>query len=66
MDQLPLWMNVAIAIGGAIGTLVTAVATFFLWRVTKTLAHETTRMVDAAAVACRSDANAQSLVNATL
>lgn len=49
MDQLPLWMNVAIAIGGAIGTLVTAVATFFLWRVTKTLAHETTRMVEAAA-----------------
>lgn len=49
MDQLPPWINAIIAIGGAIGTLVTAVATFFLWRVTKTLAHETTRMAEAAA-----------------
>lgn len=49
MDQLPPWVNGVIAIGGAIGTLVTAVATFFLWRVTKTLAHETKRMAEAAA-----------------
>jgi hypothetical protein len=35
------------AIGGLVGTLVTAVATFFLWRVTKVLANETTRMVEA-------------------
>lgn len=49
MDQLPAWVNAIIAIGGAIGTLVTAVATFFLWRVTRTLAHETTRMAEAAA-----------------
>ena len=48
MDQLPSWVNAIIAIGGAIGTLVTAVATFFLWRVTKTLARETTRMAEAA------------------
>ncbi|MDM0043767.1 hypothetical protein QTH91_04665 [Variovorax dokdonensis] len=49
MDQLPGWANAVIAIGGAIGTLVTAVATFFLWRVTKTLARETTRMAEASA-----------------
>ena len=49
MDQLPGWANAAIAIVGAIGTLVTAVATFFLWRVTKTLARETTRMAEASA-----------------
>lgn len=48
MEQLPWWLNGIIAICGAIGTLVTAVATFFLWRVTKTLATETTRMVEAA------------------
>lgn len=49
MDQLPPLVNAIIAIGGAIGTLVTAVATFFLWRVTKTLARETTRMAEAVA-----------------
>jgi len=40
-------INAIIAFGGLIGTLVTAVATFFLWRVTKVLAYETTRMVEA-------------------
>lgn len=49
MDQLPGWANAAIAIVGAIGTLVTAVATFFLWRVTKALAQETTRMAEVSA-----------------
>lgn len=49
MDQLPPLVNAVIAICGAIGTIVTAVATFFLWRVTKTLAQETTRMAEAAA-----------------
>ncbi|AFI89568.1 MULTISPECIES: hypothetical protein [Pectobacterium] len=47
MEGIPSWVNTIIAIGGALGTIVTAVATFFLWRVTKTLAHETTRMVEA-------------------
>jgi len=48
LEQLPWWFNSTVAISGAIGTLVTAVATFFLWRVTKTLATETTRMAEAA------------------
>lgn len=38
-----------VAIGSLLGTLVTAVATFFLWRVTKLLAVETQRMAKAAA-----------------
>ncbi|WYX16393.1 hypothetical protein WJ974_07885 [Achromobacter xylosoxidans] len=49
MEALPVWVNASLAIVGALGALVTAIATFFLWRVTKTLAHETTRMVEAAA-----------------
>uniref|UniRef100_B0T0V6 Uncharacterized protein n=1 Tax=Caulobacter sp. (strain K31) TaxID=366602 RepID=B0T0V6_CAUSK len=36
-----------IGLAGLIGTVVTAVATFFLWRVTKVLAIETKRMADA-------------------
>lgn len=40
-------MNIIVSIGGLIGTLVTAIATIFLWRVTQVLARETTRMVDA-------------------
>ena len=49
MEGMPSWVNTVIAVGGVLGTMVTAVATFFLWRVTKTLAHETTRMAEAAA-----------------
>ena len=40
-------MDNIIALGGVLGTFVTAVATIFLWRVTKILAKETTRMVEA-------------------
>lgn len=49
MEDLPEWATLLIALGGAIGTLVTAVATFFLWRVTRTLAVATQTMADAAA-----------------
>lgn len=48
MEQSTDWISIVIAIGGVLGTLVTAVATIFLWRVTKVLANETTRMVQAA------------------
>ena len=44
MAQIPDWLSATIAIGGLLGTLVTAVATFFLWRVTSVLAVETKRM----------------------
>lgn len=47
MEQLPAWASVAISIGGLIGSLVTAIATIFLWKVTQVLARETQRMVDA-------------------
>lgn len=47
MDQISNWVNWSIEIIGAIGTLVTAIATFFLWRVTKLLAIETKRMAEA-------------------
>lgn len=47
MENTPAWVGTLIAIGGLIGTLVTAVATIFLWKVTKILAYETTRMVEA-------------------
>lgn len=47
MDQIPVWVNAIVSVGGLLGTLVTAVATFFLWRVTQVLARETTRMVEA-------------------
>ncbi len=48
MEQPTGWISNIIAIGGVLGTLVTAIATIFLWRVTKVLANETTRMVQAA------------------
>lgn len=48
MEQPTSWVNEIITFGGLLGTIVTAVATFFLWRVTKVLANETTRMVQAA------------------
>ena len=48
MGQIPDWVSTTIAIGGLLGTLVTAVATFFLWRVTSVLAVETKRMAIAA------------------
>ena len=41
---MPAWVNVVIAAGGAFGTFITAVATIFLWKVTKLLAIETKRM----------------------
>ncbi|MGE8392599.1 hypothetical protein HFV04_014455 [Pseudomonas sp. BIGb0427] len=41
------WQPQIVGFGGLLGTLVTAVATFFLWRVTRTLARETTRMAEA-------------------
>lgn len=47
MDQLPGWVNIVFSVGGLVGTLATAVATIFLWKVTQVLARETTRMVEA-------------------
>ncbi len=47
MDQLTNWISTFNTFAGTIGTLVTAVATFCLWRVTRVLANETTRMVEA-------------------
>lgn len=41
------WLTIIFGVAGAIGTAVTAVATIFLWRVTKTLAIETKRMAAA-------------------
>jgi len=49
MEQLPAWLTLAFGIGGLFGSLATAIATIFLWRVTKTLAIETTRMAEASA-----------------
>ncbi len=48
MLQSPLF-NHAISFVGALGAIVTAIATFFLWRVTKILAQETARMADSSA-----------------
>jgi len=48
MENPPAWWNALISVGGLVGSIVTAVATIFLWKVTRLLAHETTRMVDAA------------------
>lgn len=48
MEQPDNW-STAIQIGGLLGTIVTAIATFFLWRVTKLLAIETERMAKATA-----------------
>jgi hypothetical protein len=42
----PDWLPVVVAIGTLLGTFVIAVATVFLWRVTKTLAVETRRMAE--------------------
>jgi len=47
MEYTPAWWNALISLGGLIGSLVTAVATIFLWKVTRLLAQETTRMVNA-------------------
>ena len=47
MSAQPLWLTTALSVGGLLATVVTAVATIFLWRVTKLLAKETTRMVEA-------------------
>ncbi|AOF84171.1 hypothetical protein BSY239_675 [Hydrogenophaga sp. RAC07] len=44
MESFPAWFPTVVAIGGVLGTLVTAVATIFLWRVTSVLAVETQRM----------------------
>ncbi|MEE4913519.1 hypothetical protein V2K41_04455 [Pseudomonas alliivorans] len=40
-------LSTMLSVGGMLATVVTAVATIFLWRVTKLLAKETTRMVEA-------------------
>ena len=47
MPELPGWLTLTITVSGALGAAVTAAATFFLWRVTKILAAETTRMAQA-------------------
>ncbi|SFW56238.1 hypothetical protein [Pseudomonas sp. NFACC10-1] len=47
MSEQTSWVNDAFSAGGVIATVVTAVATIFLWRVTKLLAKETTRMAEA-------------------
>ena len=49
MDSAQTWITTFIAVGGLLGSLVTAVATLFLWRVTKLLAVETKRMAEASA-----------------
>lgn len=43
------WINTLVSVGGLLGALATAVATFFLWRVTQVLAVETKRMAEATA-----------------
>jgi len=47
MEIFSAWLPTVVAIGGVLGTLVTAVATIFLWRVTSLLAVETQRMAKA-------------------
>ncbi|MDQ0462952.1 hypothetical protein QO010_000700 [Caulobacter ginsengisoli] len=47
--ELPNWTEVALGVGDLVETAVVAVATIFLWRVTKTLADETRRMAEASA-----------------
>ncbi|MEB3900131.1 hypothetical protein ODI84_08060 [Pseudomonas putida] len=49
MPDQPSWITTALGVGGMVATVVTAVATIFLWRVTKLLAKETTRMAEASA-----------------
>ncbi|WP_009399725.1 hypothetical protein [Pseudomonas bharatica] len=47
MAEQESWISALLDFGGVLATFVTAVATIFLWRVTKLLAKETTRMVEA-------------------
>ena len=47
MPDLEPWQSLVLGVGGLLGTIATAVATFFLWRVTLVLARETTRMAEA-------------------
>lgn len=47
MSDQDAWLTTMLSAGGMLATVVTAIATIFLWRVTKLLARETTRMVDA-------------------
>ncbi|KPY04515.1 MULTISPECIES: hypothetical protein [Pseudomonas syringae group] len=47
MSEQTSWVNDAFSVGSVIATVVTAFATILLWRVTKLLAKETTRMVEA-------------------
>lgn len=49
MDTGSSLLSSIISIGGLLGTVVTAIATIFLWRVTQILAKETKRMADASA-----------------
>ncbi len=47
MENFAGWFPAFVAVVGMLGTIVTAVATFLLWRVTKLLAVETQRMAKA-------------------
>lgn len=47
MAEQESWISAVLGFGGMLATFVTAVATIFLWRVTKLLAKETTRMAEA-------------------
>jgi len=49
MSDLEPWQSLVLGVGGLLGTIATAIATFFLWRVTLVLARETTRMAEASA-----------------
>lgn len=49
MDAAPSWIETLLSAAGVLSALATAVATAFLWRVTKTLSGETRRMAEAAA-----------------
>ncbi len=50
MPDLQPWQSLVLGIiSGLLGTIATAVATFFLWRVTLVLARETARMAEASA-----------------
>lgn len=49
MPDLEPWQGLVLGVGGLLGTIATAVATFFLWRVTLVLARETARMAEASA-----------------
>lgn len=49
MSDLEPWQSLILGVGGLLGTIATAIATFFLWRVTLVLARETTRMAEASA-----------------